>query len=385
LAKYSEFYKGSRKKRNYAIIPFIVVLFIISLITVAFYGMQKYAVIEKDGIAVELPILSDGEDTAIDGDGNVVRVFEAVDAQLEFGEADYSSVEAVAGKYMQEMRAIFVPAENLTQEKLDAYLARLNLGNALVLEMKPRTGNLMWISNAELAVNYGMSAQPEQDAMIRNFINTVKAGDKQVYLTAQISCCIDELLASRCTDVALRTSYGANYVDENGTWLDPYNTNVRNYVIQMARELFDMGFDEVVLADVSHPVMPYVEGQESAGFSYTREMSTTPGPVNAVCGFALYVSKQLADRSDNDKLSIYCTKAQALVRPEAETGQDAVLFMKLYDRVYYYTDGSAYPYNVSDIESNVTIGNVYDRLVPVVNYLFDNSSWVLVDPPEAEE
>ncbi len=29
--------------------------------------------------------------------------------------------------------------------------------------------------------------------------------------------------------------------------------SVRNYIVQLARELYDMGFDEVVLADVAHP------------------------------------------------------------------------------------------------------------------------------------
>ena len=60
--------------------------------------------------------------------------------------------------------------------------------------------------------------------------------------------------------------------------------------------------------------------------------------------------------------------------------------MKIFDRVYLKTDKSAYSYNVADIESNVELGNVYDRLMPVVeNYIPDNSSWVLVDVPEEEE
>ena len=42
---------------------------------------------------------------------------------------------------------------------------------------------------------------------------------------------------------------------------------------------------------------------------------------------------------------------------------------------------------MEDIQSNVTIGSVYDRLMPVVeNYIpSDNSSWVLIDVPEEEE
>ena len=55
----------------------------------------------------------------------------------------------------------------------------------------------------------------------------------------------------------------------------------------------------------------------------------------------------------------------------------------MYDRVYLRTDKYAYPYNVDDVKGSIEKGNVYDRLVPVVeNYLPDgpnDTSWVLVD------
>ena len=71
------------------------------------------------------------------------------------------------------------------------------------------------------------------------------------------------------------------------------------------------------------------------------------------------------------------------MRDDFTTGQNAVLFMRLYDRVYLETDKYTYSYNVEDIANNVRVGNVYDRLVPVVvNYIPDNTSWVLVDGPE---
>ena len=71
------------------------------------------------------------------------------------------------------------------------------------------------------------------------------------------------------------------------------------------------------------------------------------------------------------------------MRDDYTTGQNAVLFMKFFDRVYLETDKYTYSYNVEDIESQVTTGSVYDRLVPVViNYIPDNTSWILVDGPE---
>ena len=57
--------------------------------------------------------------------------------------------------------------------------------------------------------------------------------------------------------------------------------------------------------------------------------------------------------------------------------------MKVFDRVYLNTDRYAYQYNCQDFESSVTIGDIYDRLVPVViNYLPDTTSWILIDSEE---
>ena len=110
-------------------------------------------------------------------------------------------------------------------------------------------------------------------------------------------------------------------------------------------------------------------------------MSTPPSPMNAVCGFAISVADQLSDR--DGLLSIYCDSAYALVRTYEANGQNAPLFMKLYDRVYYRTDKFAYSYNMTDIQPSVTIGEAKFRFVPVVeNYLPENSaevSWVLID------
>lgn len=373
MARNTEFYKGRRKKKNYAIVPIIAILAVITVLVVAFYAMQQYAVISDSGVKVELPILSTGE-TTVDSFGNEVKVFDKVDANIVYDNTDYTGVKATAGKNVEQMRAIFVPYTDVTPEKLTEYTSRLNLGNALVLEMKPRSGQLLWESQSEKAFSYGLSVPTQQTAQIPELIAGLK--EKNIYLAAQISCCIDDFFASRSTVVALRTQMGVNYTDDSGYWLDPYSQEVREYIVELARELYDMGFDEVVLADVIHPVPNW---KDSITFSYNREMSTTPTPSGGVCGMAMYVAQELSDR--HGVLSIMCYSAKALASTMEDTGQDARLFMKLYDRVYLYTtDKWAYPYNVTDIEPYCTIGKVTDRLVPVViNYLPDNDTWVLVD------
>ena len=378
MARVQVFYKGRRKRRNYLFIPFVILLAIISLGMVTFYGLQKYAVINKDSVSIELPILAD-KNAVFDSQGHEIKSFDPVNVSVVLEEPDYSGIEAVAGEKVKPMRAIFVPYTDLNHDKLQEYVSRLNQGNALLLEMKPRSGQLMWESQAEMAVNYGISVPSETTAAVRDFLAEME--EKDIYLAAQISCCIDNLLPTRTSAYTIKNEVGMNYQDEKGLWLDAYNEAVRKYAAQMAQELFDMGFDEVVLADVAHPTLT-----EPVTLLYTNEISSQRDTSLAVCGFAVSVARQLQDR-ESGALSIYCDTRPGLVKPDLTTGQDARLFMKLYDRVYLKTDKSAYPYNVEDIQSNVTIGSVYDRLMPVVeNYIpSDNSSWVLIDVPEEEE
>ena len=378
MARVQVFYKGRRKRRNYLFIPFVILLAIISLGMVTFYGLQKYAVINKDSVSIELPILAD-KNAVFDSQGHEIKSFDPVNVSVVLEEPDYSGIEAVAGEKVKPMRAIFVPYTDLNHDKLQEYVGRLNQGNALLLEMKPRSGQLMWESQAEMAVNYGISVPSETTAAVRDFLADME--EKDIYLAAQISCCIDNLLPTRTSAYTIKNEIGMNYQDGNGFWLDAYNEAVRKYAALMAQELFDMGFDEVVLADVAHPTLT-----EQVTLLYTNEISTQRDTSLAVCGFAVSVARQLQDR-ESGALSIYCDTRPALVKPDLTTGQDARLFMKLYDRVYLRTDKSAYPYNVEDIQSNVTIGSVYDRLMPVVeNYIpSDNSSWVLIDVPEDDD
>lgn len=384
MARNSEFYKGRRKKRSYAIIPAVVIVGLIVLTVVLFYSMQQYAVISKDGVSVELPLLQSEEKTTVDAEGNVVRVFDPVETSISFDDPDYSGVEAQVGADVPAMRAIYVSSENITAEKLDEYANRLSVGNALVLEMKPVSGNLMWDSQAQAARSYGLYVETDQTREIPNLIANLKSReDKDIYLVAEINVCRDALYASRSSTVCLRTELGGNYTDEGGSWLDPYNTELRQYVIELCRELYDMGFDEVVLASVLHPTIT----DEETKLVYTRDMSSPPSAVNAVCGFAVSIADALQDRAG--RLSIYCYSRKALVGPDTANGQDATLFMKVFDRVYHPTDKGTYVYNMEDIASRVPLGKAEYRFVPVVvNYLpspSDSISWVLIDKEEKTE
>lgn len=384
MARNAEFYKGVKKRKTYYFVPVAVAVALVALLVVLFYSMQKYAVITKDDVKVSLPMLGGGNtDTAYLGTAaDEEMVFEHTTVSISFDAPDYTSIQPLARTAdLRPVRAIYVPHENLTLEKLEEYAARLQTGNALLLEMKPRSGNLMWFSHANAAEGYGLSIENETTRSIQRFVDMLK--EKNVYLVAQISCCVDERYPAYSTLVALKTASGMNYYDETGMWLDPFSQNVRTYVVQLTQELYDIGFDEVVLADLRHPVPP--EGRE-AEFLYNAEMSTTPTPEGGICGFAISVAEQLKDREPGKVLSIYSYTPFSLVKLDSATGQNTPLFFKLFDRVYYPTDRGTYVYNLQDVTRSISEEVAASRFVPVVeNYLPDNPdkiSWVLIDVDE---
>ncbi|MBQ5977151.1 MAG: hypothetical protein IJL51_03355 [Oscillospiraceae bacterium] len=378
MARTSEYYRGKRKKRNRILIPAAILLGLLSVVVVLFYGMQKYAVITKDAVRIVPPIL---ENTVVDESGEIVErpPLETTTAEIVYDVPDYSEVEARTGSGLQPLRAIFVKADDMYPEKIEEYAARLNVGNALVLEMKPRSGALKWDSKTWSATAFSLAGDPlsgEMQAILARLKQGEEGGKAPVYLVAQISICRDELYGSRSTTVTLRNDAGFNYMDEDGLWLDAYSLELRNYTVGLVKELYGMGFDEVVLADVAHPVLP-----EGTTVQYCRRMSTPASATNAVCGFALSVADELKDREG--KLSIYVDSQTALVGHDSENGQDGMLFFKLFDRVYFETDRYAYNFNLADLQGKPIVGSLSERFVPVVyNYLPDNPdkiSWVLID------
>lgn len=391
MAKNTDFYRGRRQRRNYWLIPFILLLGLITLLVVLFYGMQKYATITDDGVKVVFTqSKSEEDDTAVPVPEVEEVTYETIVPEIVFEAPDYSRIEATAGKKVRPLRAIYLNAGQISLDSLQEAAGKLVDGNALMLEMKPRSGQLIWNSKASIAVSYGLSTDSDFSNSLPTLIPALKEREdgKKVYMVAQISCFIDDLLATRSSQYALRTEAGFNYTDDYGTWLDPYNSELRNYIVDLVRELYDMGFDEVVLADVMHPVVDTVQNAEGetvkAKFLYSREMSTEPDPVTAICGFAVYVANELKDRPG--LLSIYTDSPRSLVRNNEDSGQNAVLFMKIYDRVFYRTDRYTYTFNLQDMEGSVPYGDVHDRFVPVVINLIphDNSSWVYIEQLEEQ-
>ena len=121
-------------------------------------------------------------------------------------------------------------------------------------------------------------------------------------------------------------STGEAFSDDNGAWLDPSNSIVRDYIVSLCKELDAMGVDEILLNGMR---MPETEG---VTYAYSSTTSAAPTPQTVISGFAISVTRTL--KSMNANLSVQVGSAKAMQSVDEVTGQSAQLFFKVFDRVY---------------------------------------------------
>jgi len=335
------------------------------LAAVLFYSLQRYIIYGQDGLTLAIPFL--GANVAPEEEGEEIPILtETVVAEIEFVAPDFSEIRPVAPEGLTELRALYVPANAVNEAGLAAAAARLEDAgaNALVLEMKTPDGNLSWFSTVALAADYGVNGTL--------IINELLAGLKEdgVYLVAALPCCVDSIMASRNSALALRNSTGNLYADRAGNWLDPYSQDVRAYVAALGTELFAVGFDEILLSYVAHPEAEVV---------YSRELSAAQDRVSIVSSLALALTEALRAEEGCGVISAQLDPAslRAAAGTAAANGQDAGLFWKLFDRVWSATDGTAL-----DGDRAIAAGHLggethtLTRYVPILPAPPEEGSWL---------
>lgn len=363
-----EFYRGKRQKIGFAFILTVIAIAIVVFMVMTFYGLQKYIVITNDGIKLDIPMINGGMSyMSKDDDGNVIIEYEDVDAELVIGEADYSNVMSVAGQDLDEVNAYFISAGSVNESTVSGYVNSHEDCKAVVLELKPSSGMLAWKTDVEFADAYGLNGSTE----LKPIINSLK--DKDIYVAAQLNCFVDSALASHYSHMILTTDSGMQYTNGAGVWLDPFNSDLRSYIISLCRELANMGVDEIILNNVKIPEA------DVYNYVFSASTSTKPTAVSAVSGFVLDVTRAL--KSCGARISVRCDSETALmVGEDLSTGQNAEVLFKVFDRVYCYTT----PDRVTELSQCagdlIEIGDADTRFVPVCSGEIPNTpSWVYSD------
>lgn len=151
---------------------------------------------------------------------------------------------------------------------------------AVVVTLKDSGGTVYFDSAVALSGSVRFDAEEEGVALA-----AVTQGER--YAIARISCFQDPKVAKHyVTARGLQNTSGYIFHDGNNSqWLDPAKPDARTYLCQMAAEAAQLGFDEILLTDVSYPTEGKLEqiayGEEELAANlmvFMQEMRTVLEP-----------------------------------------------------------------------------------------------------------
>lgn len=128
-----------------------------------------------------------------------------------------------------------------TIDELIALLDETEL-NAMVIDIKDDTGNILFDSKNPVIDEIG--AEVVRIADLPEFVAKLK--EHGIYCIARIVTFKDQVATRKLPEAAVKNQDGTIYVDGDGErWLNPYSKEAWDYLVGIAKEAAEAGFDEI--------------------------------------------------------------------------------------------------------------------------------------------
>lgn len=213
-----------------------VVLVLVILAAIAVIRLQQYIVYDETGTP-HLPLLWQEQPDTPDTPGTV-------DITIEEPEQ------------MQTLQGFFAPVPLGRENWSHAYrqAEETFACNAVAVTLKDSQGNVYFNSAAALPGTVQV-VEEETDAALDAVLSLAEQGGPALHTIACLSCFHDPKAAgSDVEGMGLKNTGGYIFYDGNNSqWLDPGKPAARQYLCEIAKEAASMGFDELLLTDVSYP------------------------------------------------------------------------------------------------------------------------------------
>lgn len=334
---------------------------------VLFFTFPQYLIYYKDSVLLDAPFLrEEGQQdrpmlsveidrpTAYEG---------SVTADVQVTAPDYTELQLGSDRGLDYLQGLYVPFKNVTEEGVlsAAKEAARRDVPGLVLEVKDEQGMLAWLSEVDYAAAYSTNSPWNMTAVI----NELK--EDGLYLVAELCCIPDAAMAQRNPNVALKDMTGGVYTTEGQAgYLDPWNQEVRDYIIALCKDLLRMGFDEIILSGVELP---------AGEVAYTRTISPVLDRTVCVTNFAIAVRSGVEEQLKESGAALNVRMSHdAFTTLTVTNGQTFENMLKVFDRVVIDTE--TYADDVQfflDREADSTL-----RFVPGMTWNFAGGSWILI-------
>lgn len=251
-------------------------------------------------------------------------------------------------------------------------------GNALVVEMKDADGTLYWNTRADLIPQEATAPEDEDDeeeddetgeeaenddelysaaVVVSPLSHQVEAAlaqcrEEGIYLIAQIHCLRDNNIGQD-RDYNLKTPgtdgdtpIELTYRDGNGDrWIDPANPDMQVFYSALAKELVELGFQELLLSDLFYP--PELEGSTASRSEH----------INAFAGAVADAARSAQSPYDLVRLGIESDAALLSEGRFAVFGHDLSTLKEHFDRVWCAgaTEGTVSQCSEDDLASGLLV------------------------------
>ena len=226
-------------RRLLSVVLAAVVVLAIALVCFAVW-LRRFVVYTPDGVRLDLSI------GAVGSEGKLPSRPDRVEIGLEFMEPDETLPDAPVTQ--QRLAGYYVDSKMLQSDipGLREQLAQLPAGTAVMLDVKSFWGYFFYHSQqGPGSDSYVLS---EVDALIADLARS------DLYLIARLPALRDYHFGLNNVPSGLPTKKGYLWTDDSGCyWLNPTDDGTLTHLIQIAKELRGLGFDEVVFKDFYVP------------------------------------------------------------------------------------------------------------------------------------
>ena len=220
-------YRGRKSKWKIAVAGLLV---LIILGAVGFMLMQRFVVYDDMGVP-RLPLLG--------GESNQPQVSPPgeVDITIEEAEPEQEEMQLLQAVQLGEDPTLWMGELTLVGQR------------AFCVTMKANGGQLQY----PFAASAVGQVRNRSAAAAAEGLSRLLSGEQ--HSIARLSCLHDGSVArANVETMGLKNTGGFLFYDGNNTnWLDPAKEATRTYLSALAVECADMGFDEILLTDLSYP------------------------------------------------------------------------------------------------------------------------------------
>ena len=194
--------------------------------------------------------------------------------------------------------------------------------NAAAVTLKDAAGNVYF--NSTTALPGTVQLQEETDAALAEVVAYCQSTEG--HSIARLSCFHDPKAANRDVEnMGLKNTGGYIFYDGNNSqWLDPAKPAAREYLCRLAKEAAELGFDEILLTDVSYPTVgklnkiDYGEGEKGGHLAdFLEEMRAALAPYGVMLSIEVpkAVISQGADENAGLLLADIAPKVDRIYAP----------------------------------------------------------------------